>query len=151
MTQTGRKVHIPWHRRLEARVLLAGVTVSGFCVAAVLLASVELVSRYGLRKADEQIASSKASFDQLLVNRSTFIHTQLRLITELPIFLALLNSSEIRGDKPTMDAMAEHYRSELRAEACVISDVLGHQLGKAALGATNKLPMDLRSVAGIDP
>ena len=150
MSETRQRIYVPWNRRLEARVLVAGVTVSGFCLAAVLLAAVELVSGYGRHKADEQIASAKASFDQLLLNRSTFVHTQLRLVTELPIFLALLNSSEIRADKPTMDAMAEHYRSELRAEACVISDVLGHQLGKAALGATSKLPPDLRNVAGID-
>ena len=151
MSETRQRIYVPWHRRLEARVLVAGVTVSGFCLAAVLLAAVELVSGYGLRTADEQIASAKASFDQLLLNRSTFVHTQLRLVTELPVFLAMLNSSEIRADKPTMDAMAEHYRSELRAEACVISDVLGHQLGKAALGPTGKLPLDLRGVAGVDP
>jgi PAS domain S-box-containing protein len=144
-----RHTNVPWHRRLEARVLVAGVTVSGFCLAAVLLAAVELVSENGRHQADEQIASAKASFDQLLVNRSSFIHTQLRLITELPIFLALLNSSEIRADKPTMDAMAEHYRSELRAQACVISDVQGNQLGKAAMGSTSKLPLDLRTL-GID-
>ena len=83
MTEARRKIYVPWHRRLEARVLIAGVTVSGFCLAAVLLAAVELVSRYGLHKADEQITSAKAGFDQLLVNRSTFFHTQLRLITEL--------------------------------------------------------------------
>jgi len=150
MGETRQGIYVAWHRRLEARVLVAGVTVSAFCLAAVLIAAVELVSSYGIRTADEQIASAKASFDQLLLNRSSFVRTQLRLVTELPIFLALLNSSEIRADKPTMDAMAEHYRDELRAEACVISDVLGNQLGKATLGSTNKLPHDLRNV-GIDP
>jgi len=151
MIEALRKIYVPWHRRLEARVLVAGVTVSGFCLAAVLLASVELVSRYGLRKADEQIASAKAASDQLLLNRSNFVHTQLRLITELPIFLALLNDSEVRTDEPTMDAMAEHYLFELRAQACVISDVHGHQLGEAKLGATLELPLDLRKLAGINP
>src|SRR5438477_2890840 len=102
MIEARRKIHVPWHRRLEARVLVAGVTVSGFCLAAVLFAAVELVSGYGRHKADEQIASAKASFDQLLLNRSAFVHTQLRLVTEIPHFLALLNSSEIRADKPTV-------------------------------------------------
>jgi len=150
MTEARRKIYVPWHRRLEARVLIAGVTVSGFCLMAVLLAAVELVSRYGLRKADDQIASAKAGFDQLLVNRSTFFHTQLRLITELPIFLSLLNNTEISSHAPTMNAMAEHYREELRAKACVISDVSGHPLGMSELEETSKLPMDLRSIAGID-
>jgi PAS domain S-box-containing protein len=150
MTEARRKIYVPWHRRLEARVLIAGVTVSGFCLMAVLLAAVELVSRYGLHKADEQITSAKAGFDQLLVNRSTFFHTQLRLVTELPTFLALLNNSEISSHEPTMSAMAEHYRAELRAQACVISDVAGHQLGKSELEETRKLPLDLRSLAGTD-
>jgi PAS domain S-box-containing protein len=150
MTEARRKIYVPWHRRLEARVLIAGVTVSGFCLAAVLLAAVELVSRYGLHKADEQIASAKAGFDQLLVNRSTFFHTQLRLITELPTFLALLTNTEVSSDEPTMNVLAEHYRAELRAEACVFSDVLGHQLGKSEMEETRKLPADLRSLAGID-
>src|SRR5262249_31998884 len=87
----------------------------------------------------------------LMIERSAFAHTQLRLVTELPVFLALLNNSEVRADKATMDAMAAHYRTMLRAQACVISDIAGHTLGRDEQGTTSLLPDDLRKVAGAIP
>lgn len=80
---------------------------------------------------------AKRSFDQLLASRSDFARAQLELIAELPAFLASMGNSQIRADEPTMSAMAAHYRAQLQADLCVVSDNLGHPLGHAAAGRTD--------------
>ena len=131
------RASLPWYHSLEARVLVVGMLVSGLCVAAVSLAAERLVSRSELRRAGEQLELAKRSFDQLLASRSDFARAQLQLITELPVFLASMGNPQIRADEPTMSVMAAHYRAQLRADLCVVSDNLGHHVGHAAAGQTD--------------
>jgi PAS domain S-box-containing protein len=79
----------------------------------------------------------------LLASRSDFARAQLQLITELPVFLASMGDPRIRADEPTVSAMAEHYRAQLLADLCVVSDNLGHHLGHAAVGQTDMRRVDL--------
>jgi hypothetical protein len=97
-----------------------------------LVAASQLVSEYEKRQADQRLSAAREGFDRLLNNREDFIHSQLRIITGLPVFRALLTDPSARTDRPTMNQLTEYYRSQMNAEQCVIFDDNGNQLGFAA-------------------
>ena len=128
---TPGQLPIRWHRSLEARVLVAGVGVCGLCLTALVLVAERLVAAHELDRAQHQLVAAKVSFDQLLSNRSTLAHDQLRLIAEQPVFRAHLTDAEVRSDAATMNAMAEYFRDQLRADAFAIVDAHGSLIATA--------------------
>ncbi len=127
-----RSVEIPWHHSLDARVLAASVAVCGACLVAVVLVAERLVSVNELGRAAQALQAAKAGFDRLLVDRARVARDELHLIAELPVFRAHLTDSAARADRPTMNALAEHYCGQLRADACLVTDASRQPIGFAS-------------------
>ncbi len=145
-----RSSEIPWHHSLDARVLAASVVVCGVCLAAVVLVAERLVSVNELRRASEQLQAAKSGFDRLLVDRANVARDELHLIAELPVFRAHLTDSAARADPPTMNALAEHYCDQLRADVCLIADRNRQSIGLASQRPLS--PDAVRSIlAGTSP
>ncbi len=120
---------VSWFYSLQTRVFVSGLAVCAITVVTLLLAASELVSEYEKHQAGERLSTAQEALDRLLNNRLESAHIQLRLIAELPVFRAVLSDHDARSDRPTMDEMAKHYRSQLTAEECDILDENGSQLG----------------------
>ncbi len=121
---------IPWHRRLEARVLIAVTLIAGISLAAVLLAADRVVAKYSFARSEEELVAARAAFDRLVESRARFASAQTRLIAELPVFRATLDpASNIGGDAETISAMADDYRRKLSAEFCIVTDARGVWIG----------------------
>jgi signal transduction histidine kinase/CheY-like chemotaxis protein len=139
---------VPWHRRLEARLLLCVTLVAGLSLAAVLTATTRVVSDHASQRVIAEQEAAKAAFDSLIENRAAFAARQTRLIAELPVFRAHLTSSLLLSDSATVNALAEHYREDLAAVVCLVTDAQGRWVGQAGWPANAKPPAAL--LAGID-
>src|SRR4051812_30930959 len=109
---------IPWHRRLEARVLVGITLVAGVALTVALVAAESTIMRHSMARSEADLAAATAVFYRLAQQRAGFAATQCRLITELPVFRASLDL----GDPATLSQMAEEYRGKLGAEFCVVTD-----------------------------
>ena len=128
--------HIPWHRRLEARLLAAVALIAGVSLAAALLSASNVIQGYSLSRSTDDLGAARAAFDRLVASRARFAATHTRLITELPVFRANLDpSSNIGGDAATIGAMAEEYRGKLGADFCVVTDARGKWIGEPGPGS----------------
>src|SRR6266516_4238436 len=96
---------VPWHQSLQTRVFVSGLLVCAITVTTLLLAASQLVSAYEKRQATQRLSSAQEALDKLLNNRLDFVHTQLRLIAELPVFRGVLSDPVARSDQLTMDQM----------------------------------------------
>ena len=121
---------IPWHRRLEARVLIAVTMIAGISLAAVLLAANQVVRKHSYNRSLDELVAARAAFVRLVESRARFASAQTRLIAELPVFRATLDpSSNVGGDAETISAMADEYRRKLAAEFCIVTDGRGVWIG----------------------
>jgi putative nucleotidyltransferase with HDIG domain len=122
---------IPWHRSLEARVLLSLVLIAGLAAAAVGVAAHHIVTSYSLQRSREEMAVAQRTFQRLTLNRAASAAAECRLITELPIFVSLITDARVltERDSATMQAMANDYRQKLKAEFCLVTDAQGRWLG----------------------
>jgi signal transduction histidine kinase len=108
------------------------LVVCAITVTTLLLAASGLIAEYEKHQASERLVTAQEALDRILNNRLDFAHIQLRLIAELPVFRAVLSDMDARSDRPTMNEMADHYRSQLTAEECDILDENGKLLGFAS-------------------
>jgi len=122
---------IPWHRRLETRLLLWVTVAAALALAALLYSTRRVVTQDALARVATNQAAAKTSFDRLLDTRSGFAAAQIRLIAELPIFRAHLMDPNVAADRATIQALADHYRTELVADFCLITDAKGRWLGQS--------------------
>ena len=130
MSAAATAVHIPWHGRLEARVLIAVTLIAGVSLAAVLYAAGRVVQSYSLSRSAEDLEAARAAFNRLVDNRARFASAQTKLIAELPVFRATLDpASNIGGDAATISGMADDYRRKLSAEFAVVTDGRGMWIG----------------------
>jgi PAS domain S-box-containing protein len=137
---------IPWHRRLEARVLIAVTLIAGVSLAAVLLAANQVVKKYSYDRSQDELVAARAAFLRLVDSRARFASAQTRLIAELPVFRATLDpASNVGGDAETISAMADDYRRKLSAEFCIVTDGRGVWIG--APGWPGGMPQN--GVAGL--
>ena len=121
---------IPWHRRLEARVLIAVTLIAGISLASVLLAANQVVKKHSYNRSQEELVTARAAFVRLVDSRARFASAQTRLIAELPVFRATLDpASNVGGDAETISAMADDYRRKLSAEFCIVTDGRGVWIG----------------------
>jgi putative nucleotidyltransferase with HDIG domain len=132
---------IPWHRRLEARVLICVTLIAGLSLAAGLLAADRIVTSHSVRRSASDIRSAQAVFARLARQRADFAVSQLRLIAEIPIFRGSLQSR----DAPTINAMADGYRDRLSARFCVVTTQDGRWLGKPGWPLAVDPPLALRA------
>jgi HD-GYP domain-containing protein (c-di-GMP phosphodiesterase class II) len=123
---------IPWHRGLEARVLLCLVLIAGLSTVAIVIAAHRIVSDYSLHRSREDMAAAQRTFQRLTLNRARSAADGCRMITELPIFTALIGDPRVMSEKDsaTMRTMAEDYRRKMEAEFCLVTDPTGRWLGR---------------------
>src|SRR5918996_685510 len=126
---------IPWHRRLEARVLAGVTAIIGLSLAALTVVTGEVVARHSMNRAAGDLAAAQAAFTHLVSTQSELVAAQTRLINGLPVFRAHLTHSRLLGDVATMEAMAEMYREELDAAFTIVSDGRGRWLASPGLPA----------------
>ena len=125
---------IPWHRRLEAHVLVTGAIVAGASIVALLAAAEQVITRNAEQRVSQDLEAAKITFDRLLADRGESASSQMRLIAELPVFRAHMTESVTRDSYLTLSAMSEHYRSTLGADFCLVTDSEGQLLGLAGGG-----------------
>jgi PAS domain S-box-containing protein len=128
-------VAIPWHQRLEARVLAGVTAIIGVSVAALIAVTGEVVARHTMTRAEGDLAAAQAAFTHLVSTQSELIGAQTRLITALPVFRAHMTDSRLLRDVATMEAMADMYREELDAAFTIVSDSDGEWLASPGLSA----------------
>lgn len=123
---------IPWHRSLEARVLLSLLLIAGLSTGAVGVAAHHIVTGYSLQRSRAEMADAQRTFQRLTLNRAASAAAECRLITELPIFVSLITDARVLSerDAATMQAMANDYRRKLKAEFCLVTDSRGRWLGR---------------------
>ena len=134
-------VSIPWHRRLEARVLAGVTAIVGVSLAALTLVTGEVVERHTMNRAEVDLAAAQAAFTHLVSTQSELVGAQTRLITGLPVFRAHMTDSRLAGDVATMEAMAEMYPAELDAAFTIVSDGKGRWL--ASPGLSHEIPRNV--------
>jgi putative nucleotidyltransferase with HDIG domain len=132
---------IPWHRRLEARVLICITGMAGLSMAIALLAADRIVTSHSARRSAADIQAAQTIFARLARQRGEFAVSQLRLIAEIPVFRASLQS----GDSPTIGATAEGYRQKLQAQFCLVTGEDGRWLGQPGWPASVATPPVLRA------
>jgi PAS domain S-box-containing protein len=130
VTAGKRAPNIPWHGRLEARVLIAVTLIASISLAAVLYAASQVVQSYSFSQSRDDLEAARAAFTRLVESRARFAAAQTRLIAELPVLRATLDpSSNIGQDAETISGMADEYRRKLSAEFCIVTDSRGRWIG----------------------
>src|SRR5687767_9192286 len=89
---------IPWHRRMEARVVLGMTLLIGLSLISVMIVTTRAVTRRSLERASDDLEGARAGFYQLVANRIAFAAAQTRLITALPIFRAHMTDVRLSSD-----------------------------------------------------
>ena len=124
---------IPWHRRLEARVLVATTLVVGLSVTAILVATRTVVTSYSLDQSSQDLVAARAAFHHLIETRKQSAAKTTRLIVDLPTFREPLTNPDVAADAATMTLTAEDFCGKLGATFCVITNADGTWIGKAGL------------------
>ena len=113
---------IPWHRRLEARVVAGvGLLVAG-SLGAVLVVTTRAVTDSSLARASDELQAARAGFYRLVDDRAEFASAEAALVTALPVFRAHMTDTRLAEDAATLGAMADDYRRQLKADFCVVTD-----------------------------
>jgi len=113
---------LPWHLRLEARVI-AGVSVLvALSLGAVLVATTRAVTHRSLERSVADLDAARAAFYRLADDRAEFAAAQAALVTALPVFRAHMTDSRLAEDVATLEAMGQEYRRQLKADFCIVAD-----------------------------
>ena len=113
---------IPWHRRIEAVVVVGSSLLVASSLGAVLIATTRLVTSRSLDRASLDLETARVTFDHLVASQAVSAAAQARLITALPVFRAHMTDSRLASDAATMLAMADEYRQQLGTEFCIVTD-----------------------------
>jgi hypothetical protein len=116
-----RERPLPWHRRLEARVAFGVTVLVTATLGAVIFATSRIVAGNALTIAQSDLGATRAAFYRLIDNRSRFAASQLRLVTELPVFRAYLQDPLLTGDRENISAMADEYKRSMGADFVVVT------------------------------
>src|SRR6187402_736059 len=108
-----RQPSIPWHRRLEARVLLGVALIAGLSLASVAIITSRVVRTHAFERARTDLSSAQAAFTHLITTTVESADGQSRLITSLPVFRSYMVSTDLRSDRNTMEEMADEYCGHL--------------------------------------
>jgi predicted signal transduction protein with EAL and GGDEF domain len=113
---------IPWHLRLEARVIGGISVLVALSLAAVLVATTRAVTTRSLERTSTDLDAARTAFYRLTDDRAGFAAGQAALVTALPVFRAHMTDARLAGDDATLDAMGEEYRRQLKADFCIVAD-----------------------------
>ena len=139
--------HIPWHQRLEARVLVAVTLIAGLSLASITYVTGRVVESESLKRAREDLSATRDAFTQLITDRADFARSQARLIAALPVFKAHMTDSRLAADVDTMDVMVEGYRSDLGAAFSVVTASDGRWLASPGAPTSTRAAGLLRETA----
>src|SRR5262245_12002109 len=119
---------IAWHRRIEAAVVTGSGLLVALSIGAVLVGTTRLVTSRVLDRASTDIEAARSAFYDLVDRQAESAAALARLVTVLPVFRAHIDDPGDPGrdprlsiDMPTIEAMAEDYRRQLRAEFSIVS------------------------------
>jgi len=124
---------LPWHRRLEARVLLGATLIAGLTLVAVVAATRQVVTRSSLEHARADVHTARDAFSRLVTTRADVAAKSARLVIELPLFRSMLTDHRLASDPPTMNATTSDYCTKLDANLCVVTDAAGRWIGRAGV------------------
>jgi signal transduction histidine kinase/CheY-like chemotaxis protein len=113
---------LPWHRRLEARVIGSVIVLVALSLAAILLATTRVVTARSLDRMAADLNAAQMAFHRLVSERAEFASAQSALVTALPVFRAHLTDTRLAQDVATVEAMADHYRQQLKATFAIVGD-----------------------------
>ena len=114
--------HLAWHRRLEARVILGIVVLVALSLAVILVATTRVVTVRSLQRTADDLGAARHAFHRLVAERAEFASAQSSLVTSLPVFRAHLTDDRLMSDVATLEAMADHYRQQLKATFAIVGD-----------------------------
>jgi hypothetical protein len=112
---------ILWHNRMEARVIAGILLLVGLSLTGVLVAATQVATRSAVTRASVNLQDARQAFYRVVDSRAENVASQTRLILTLPIFRATIAS----GDIPTLLAMADGYREQLRAQFALLANPSG--------------------------
>jgi PAS domain S-box-containing protein len=127
---------IPWHRRLEARVLLSVTLIAGLSLAAVLAATSEVVNRVSLSRARDDLLAAREAFRRITDMHAEFAVRETQLIVELPVFRASLTDPNVASDRATITELTREYCRKLEAHFCIVTDATGAWIGTTGWDAS---------------
>jgi PAS domain S-box-containing protein len=126
-------IAIPWHRRLEARVLAGVIAIVGVSLTALTLVTSGVVSRQAISHSEQDLRAAHTALTNMIATQTELAGTQTRFVTGLPVFRAHMTDSQLASDVATMEAMAEMYRADLSASFSIVSDRSGRWLASPGL------------------
>ena len=139
---------LAWHRRLEARVIVAVAALVALSLAAVLLETTRVVTDRSLERTAAELEAARSAFDRVVDDRAEFASAQSALVTALPIFRAHLTDTRLLEDDATLETMADHYRQQLKAQFAIVSDRDGRSIARSGWPARAKASAELtRTIA----
>jgi signal transduction histidine kinase/CheY-like chemotaxis protein len=122
---------LPWHRRLEARVIVGVAALVALSLAAILFATTRVVTARSLERTAADLEAARVAFHRLVTDRAEFASAQSALVTALPVFRAHLTDTRLREDVATLEAMADHYRQQLKATFAIVGDRDGRWIARS--------------------
>jgi PAS domain S-box-containing protein len=115
---------------MELRVVLGIGLIIGLSLTAALIATARVVTSRSLTQASETIRAARAAFYVLVDRQIAFAAAETRLITALPVFRAHISDLRLARDGPTLDAMVDEYRQQLKAQFCILTDKDGRWISQ---------------------
>ena len=123
------RARIPWHRRIEAVVVVGSSLLVAVSIGAVLALTTRLITTSSLDRASADLEVARAAFYHLIASQAASATGQARLVTALPVFRAHMNDPRLAADPATIQALADEYRRQLNAAFCIVTDRSGAWIG----------------------
>ena len=137
---------LSWRRRLETQVIVGITLLVAFSLTAILVATTRTLTARSLERASIDLETARTAFDRLTDDRSAFAAAQAVLVTRLPVFRAHMSDPRLAADLATLEAMADEYRQQLKADFCVVTDHTGRWTARAGWPLDVQPPDVVRAV-----
>jgi signal transduction histidine kinase/CheY-like chemotaxis protein len=137
---------LPWRRRLEPQVIGGITLLVAFSLTAILVATTRTLTARSLERASIDLETARTAFDRLTDDQSAFAAAQAVLVTRLPVFRAHMSDPRLAADFATLEAMADEYRQQLKADFCVVTDHTGRWTARAGWPLDHQPPDVVRGV-----
>ncbi|MGE5833219.1 MAG: PAS domain S-box protein [Acidobacteriota bacterium] len=122
---------LPWHWRLEARVLLSIPIIGGLSLGAVLAATVGVVNNYSLERARDDLGAARDAFDRFVEDRTDAAVRQTRLVADSMTFRQAVGDAG-EGATAALSGLFEGQCRKLGANFCIASDARGRWMAQSS-------------------
>jgi PAS domain S-box-containing protein len=136
---SGRRARsvIPWHRRLEARVLFGVTLIAGLSLTSIAFVTGRVVRSHTFDRASKEVNTARAAFETLIESRAESLEKESKLITSLPVFRAYMASRTLAFDRASMLLMTKDYCHDLSATICVVTAADGRWLASIGISKSS--------------